>query len=251
MTATPPVFLVDALPDGPAYVLAGPEGHHAATVRRLRPGETVQLSDGTGGVATCTVTSAAADSLALAVVERTVAPRPQPRLVVVQALAKGDRAELAVELMTELGVDQIVPWEAARSVVQWQGERGERALARWRSTARSAAKQSRRPFLPDIAEPHTTRAVCGLIGSLVAPAAPGIALVLHAGAGTPIGSLPVPATGSVLVVVGPEGGLTEGELTAFRAAGARPVRLGPDILRTSTAGAAALAALAARTPRWG
>jgi 16S rRNA (uracil1498-N3)-methyltransferase len=255
---TPPVFLVDALPDGPAYVLAGPEGHHAAAVRRLRPGETVQLSDGVGGLATCTVTAAGTDSLALQVVERSLAARPEPRFVVVQALAKGDRAELAVELMTELGVDKVIPWAATHSVVQWQGERGERALARLRATARAAAKQSRRAFVPDIAEPHGTRAVCGLIGAVVSPGAnnsggaakPGTALILHAGAGTPLASVPVPAAGSVLLVVGPEGGLTEGELTAFRASGARPVRLGPDILRTSTAGAAALAVLAARSTRW-
>jgi 16S rRNA (uracil1498-N3)-methyltransferase len=242
---TPPVFLVDELPSGPAYVLAGPEGHHAATVRRLRPGETVQLSDGSGGLATCTVTAAQADSLALAVLTRSVAEPPQPRFVVVQALAKGDRAELAVELMTEVGADEIVPWEAAHSVAQWQGERGERALARWRSTARSAAKQSRRAFVPSVVQPHGTRAVCGLISQL-----DGLAVVLHAGAGVGLGSLAVPDRGSVLVVVGPEGGLTEGELTAFRAAGARPARLGPDILRTSTAGAVALAVLSARSARW-
>jgi 16S rRNA (uracil1498-N3)-methyltransferase len=244
---SPPVFLVDELPAAAVFVLDGPEGHHAATVRRLRPGETVHLSDGYGGMATCTVTAAEPAGLTLAVRDRTVAEPPRPRFVAVQALAKGDRGELAVELMTELGVDELVPWEAAHSVAQWRGERGERALARWRSTARAAAKQSRRAFLPEVAELHTTRQVCGLIGRVTA--AGGVALVLHAEASTALAAVPLPA-GEVLLVVGPEGGLSEGELTAFRAAGARAVRLGPDILRTSTAGAAALAVLATRAGRW-
>ncbi|HSV66850.1 MAG TPA: 16S rRNA (uracil(1498)-N(3))-methyltransferase [Mycobacteriales bacterium] len=246
---TPPVFLVATLPSSDQYVLDGPEGHHAATVRRLRPGEPVRLSDGYGGLAECTVAGAEHDRLTLAVVRRTVLEPPRPRLVVVQALAKGDRGELAVELLTELGADEIVPWEAARAVVQWRGERGGRALARWRSTAREAAKQSRRAFLPHVAELHSTAAVGALVGRVVAEG--GAAVVLSGEAGTPLAAVPLPAgEGELVLVVGPEGGLTEGELAAFCAAGARAARLGPTVLRTSTAGAAALAALAARTGRW-
>jgi 16S rRNA (uracil1498-N3)-methyltransferase len=246
---TPPVFLVDALPAaGGAAVLDGPEGHHAATVLRLRPGEAVWLSDGCGGLAECAVTAAEPAGLRLAVLARTAAEPPQPRFVLVQALAKGERGELAVELATEIGVDEVVPWQAARAVVQWRGERGERALARWRSTARAAAKQCRRPFLPAVADLHSTREVCALIG--LATAAGGLAVVLHAQAGTALTAVPLPARGDVLLVVGPEGGLSEGELTALRAAGARPARLGPTILRTSTAGPAALAVLSAASGRW-
>ena len=245
---TPPVFLVDALPGaGGEVVLDGEEGHHAA-VLRLRPGEAVQLSDGSGGLAMCTVTAAGSGGLTLAVLARTVAEPLRPRFVLVQALAKGDRGELAVELATEVGVDELVPWQASRSIVQWRGERGERALARWRSTARAAAKQCRRPFVPAVAELHTSREVCGLIARTTAAA--GTAVALHAQAGTALAAVPVPASGDVLLVVGPEGGLSEGELTAFRAAGASLVRLGPTILRTSTAGAAALAVLSVRTGRW-
>jgi len=245
---SPPVFLVDELPEAGDYLLDGAEGHHAATVRRLRPGETVHLSDGYGGLAECTVTAAGPEGLTLAVLTRTVAEPPRPRFVLVQALAKGDRGELAVELATELGVDELVPWAASRSVVQWRGERGERTLARWRSTARAAAKQCRRPFVPDVAEPHTTRQVCALIARATAEA--GVAVVLHAGAGTALAAVPVPTRGDVVLVVGPEGGVSEGELTAFRAAGAKVARLGPAVLRTSTAGAAALAVLAVRAGRW-
>lgn len=243
MTTTP-VFLVDELPDGAEAVLAGTEGWHAAAVRRLRPGEQLCLADGRGGLADCTVTAAERDQLRLSVGAHRRLPPPQPRLVVAQALAKGDRAELAVELMTELGVDAVLPWAASRSVVRWQGERGARALARWRSTAREAAKQSRRPWLPDIAEPHGTADVCARIAAAAG------AVVLHEAATAPLATAALPVEGDLIVVVGPEGGIADAELAAFTVAGARPVRLGPTVLRASTAGAAALAVLAVRTGRW-
>lgn len=244
MSVSPPVFLVDELPAGDEAVLDGPEGRHAATVRRIRPGELVHLSDGTGGLAECTVVETDRDRLALAVVQRSRMAPPDPRFVVVQALPKGDRGELAVELLTEVGADEIVPWASARTVAQWRGDRGERALARWRATGREAAKQSRRAWLPYVSELHSTRQVCTLI------AASGAAVVLHEGARTPLTDLPPVTSGDLVVVVGPEGGLTEGEVTAFRAAGARVARLGPTVLRTSTAGAAALSVLSVHTGRW-
>ena len=241
---SPPVFLVDALPDGTETVLAGAEGHHAATVRRLRPGAAVQLSDGAGGLAECTVTGVGPDRLTLAVLGRSRVDRPRPRFVVVQALAKGERGELAVELLTEVGADEVVPWAAARSVAVWRAERGVKALARWRATAREAAKQSRRAWLPLVSEPHGTAEVAARI------VAAGGGLVLHGAAADPLAAAPLPSGGELVVVVGPEGGLTPDELAAFTAAGARPVRLGPTVLRTSTAGAVALAALSVRTGRW-
>jgi 16S rRNA (uracil1498-N3)-methyltransferase len=240
-----PVFLVDALPDGASTVLDGDEGHHAATVRRLRPGEPLVLSDGAGGVADCVVTGPAPGGLRLAVTAvRRLAP-PDPRFVLVQALAKGDRGELAVELAVELGVDEVVPWAAARSVVRWEGPRGQRSLERWRSTARAAAKQSRRAWLPAVAGPASTRDVAGLIGAAAG------ALVLQETAEAPLAAVPLPDAGDLVLVVGPEGGLDDSELAAFTDAGATAVRLGSPVLRTSTAGAAALAALSVRAGRWG
>jgi 16S rRNA (uracil1498-N3)-methyltransferase len=241
---TRPVFLVDALPDGASTVLDGAEGHHAATVRRLRAGEELVLADGAGGVADCVVTGPAPGGLRLAVTAvRRLAP-PEPRFVLVQALAKGDRGELAVELAVELGVDEVVPWPAARSVTRWEGPRGQRSLERWRSTARAAAKQSRRAWLPAVAEPASTRDVTALIGAAAGT------LVLHEAAQVPLASAPLPDAGDLLLIVGPEGGLDDTELAAFTAAGATAVRLGAPVLRTSTAGAAALAALSVRTGRW-
>jgi 16S rRNA (uracil1498-N3)-methyltransferase len=202
------------------------------------------LADGVGGLAECEVVSAEADVLQLRVLAQRALDPPQPAVVVVQALPKGDRGTLAVELLTELGVDEIVPWAAAHCIAQWRGERGAKALAHWRSAARTAAKQSRRAWVPGVRELASTRDVCGLIGA----AAGG--LVLHEEGLRPLADAPLPALGALVLVVGPEGGLTEGELTAFRAAGASVVRLGAPVLRTSTAGAAALAALSPRLGRW-
>ena len=240
---TPPLFLCDDL-SGDRIVLTGPEGRHAATVRRVRVGEAVDLADGRGTRASCTVAAVGGDEVTLSVVTRTTEPVPAPRLVLVQALAKGDRGELAVELATEVGVDEVLPWQATRSIVRWEGERGAKALARWRSTAREAGKQSRRAWHPVVGEPVGTDEVAARMAGACA-------LVLHEAATTPLATVPLPSTGDVLLVVGPEGGVTDEELEVFRGAGASVVRLGSSVLRTSTAGAAAASVVSARTPRWG
>lgn len=240
---TRPVFLTDDVSSG-RLVLAGPEGHHAARVRRLRAGEPVDVVDGRGTRALCTVETVGRDTVELTVVERTAEPPPAPRLVLVQALAKADRGELAVELATEVGVDEVIPWAADRCVQTWQGERGARALERWRSTAREAAKQSRRSWLPHVGELHTTAQLVERMTSAAAT------LVLHEAADRPLAGCALPADGDVLLVVGPEGGITDDELVALSTAGGLPVRLGSSVLRTSTAGAAAVAVVSAATSRW-
>lgn len=242
---TAPVFLAEAADLArPEFTLAGPEGHHAAAVRRLRAGERLDLTDGAGVVAECVVLAAARDSLRVEVLRRYDVPRPRPRLVVVQGLPKGDRGELAVEMMTEAGVDVIVPWAAARCVTLWKGERAARSLARWRSTAREAGKQARRFHLPEVTEPAGTSGVAALLSAAA------LGVVLHEEATAPLSALGLPGDGDIVVVVGPEGGVTEGEIAAFREAGAVPALLGPTVLRTSTAGVAAAAVLQARTGRW-
>jgi 16S rRNA (uracil1498-N3)-methyltransferase len=243
--AGPPVFLV--LPgelSTPVLTLSGPEGHHAAAVRRLRPGERADVSDGAGTLAEGVVTGVGKDSVTLEIRTVRSVPPPQPRLVIAQALPKGDRGELAVELMTEVGVDAIVPWSAERSITKWQGDRGQRALGKWRATAREAAKQSRRGWLPEIAELATT----AVLAKQVTAAA--LAIVLEADAQAKLHELALPEAGDILVVVGPEGGVSQPERAAFGAAGAVAARLGPTVLRTSTAGAAAATVLLSRTTRW-
>lgn len=226
--------------------LDGAEGRHAATVKRLRSGEVVLLGDGRGGLAHAVVETAGRDSVDLTLTDRVTVPPPAPRVLLAQALVKGDRGELAVELATEAGVDAILPWRAARCVARWEGgPRGDKALARWRSTAREAAKLARRPWLPIVEEPVTTAALVRRV------AAADAALVLHEGASEQLGEPGgLPTAGDLLLVVGPEGGVTDDEIGALTAAGARSVRLGPEVLRASTAAAVALGALGVLTDRW-
>ena len=241
-----PVFLVpgsslDRVGPGAAVVLDGPEGRHAVAVRRIRVGERVVLSDGRGRAVDCVVTTVGKDSLACVVeVARAVQP-PDVSITVVQAVPKGDRGELAVELMTEAGVDDIVPWAAARCVARWDGDKATRGVAKWTATAREAAKQSRRVWLPRIHPLASTREVLELIRAAE------LCVVLHESATRAISDLVLPTSGVVVVVVGPEGGLADEELATFSA---QPVRLGPEVVRTSTAGALAAGVLLSRTARW-
>lgn len=239
-----PLFLVETLPSSGSFLLDGPEGRHAADVQRLRTGERVLLADGRGGSCAATVRDVRKGALVLHVEEVFHEDRPDPLITVAQGLAKGERGELAVQAMTEIGVDAILPWAAARSIVQWRGDRGDKAHAKWASTAREAAKQARRAWIPDVPSQVTTKA-------LVARVTETPCLVLHEEATESLASVKLPDAGELLLIVGPEGGVAPEELDAFVAAGATPVRLGREVLRTSTAGVAAIAALSVRLGRWG
>ncbi|CAA9263162.1 MAG: 16S rRNA (uracil(1498)-N(3))-methyltransferase [uncultured Blastococcus sp.] len=238
-----PMFIVEELAESDEFLVDGDEGRHAVDVLRLSPGERIRVGDGQGSVAEGEVLHAGPAGLRVAVVSRFEVPAPDPEFVLVQALPKGDRGPLAVDLATELGVDRIVPWAAARCITRWRDDRVAKGVTKWRSAAHAASKQSRRPHVPEVTDLMSTREVAGLLGDA------DLALVLHEQARRPLTDLQMPTSGTVVVVVGPEGGLTDGEVVAFRAAGAEAVRLGPEVLRTSTAGAAAIAALSART-RW-
>lgn len=242
-----PVFVHPGVADvapGGRVVLDGDEARHAVVVKRIRVGERIALTDGAGTTVAGTVSAVEGKaSLTLDVEEATAAETELPRVVVVQAIPKGDRGELAVEMLTEVGVDLIVPWAASRSVAVWKGDRAAKSLARWRATARESAKQARRAWFPEVAEPVGTDEVVALLEKASVP------VVLHEAASGPLADLPVPGRGEIVIVVGPEGGISDDELAAFAAVGAEPVRLGSSVLRTSTAGVAATAALLART-RW-
>ncbi|MFE9108534.1 16S rRNA (uracil(1498)-N(3))-methyltransferase [Streptomyces collinus] len=244
---TAPVFVVEHFDAGGGgrYVLDGPEGRHAVSVKRLRAGEDVVLTDGAGRWADCVVLDTEGkDRLILQLDSVSEEPAEEPRVTVVQALPKGDRGELAVETMTEVGVDAIVPWAAARCITQWKGDRGAKALGKWRATAREAGKQSRRVRFPEVAEAATTKQVAALL------ARADFAAVLHESGDEPLAAAELPATGEIVLVVGPEGGVAPEELALFEEAGAQAYRLGRSVLRTSTAGTAAAAVLLARTGRW-
>ena len=243
------LFYAQVVPDvGGTAVVEGDEGFHAATVRRIRPGESLAISDGAGIVADCVVEFVDRRTLTARVTARSTAPRPRPPVTIVQAIPKSERSELAVELATEAGADDFIAWQAQRCVARWDGDRAEKGLRRWRAVARSAARQSRRAWIPGVAGPLSTGELCALLDERVGRGA--VALVLHESASHPLAEVAVAQAESILLVVGPEGGVSDGELGALSAAGALPVRLGPTVLRTSTAAAVALGALGVLTTRW-
>lgn len=242
-----PVHLVESLAGvtpGSLVEVTGDEAHHAVVVRRLREGEQVVLTDGLGTSATGVVASTGKRVFVVRVESLRGDPRPEPAITVVQALPKGERGELAVEVLTEVGVDTVVPWAASRSVAVWKGERAAKSHAKWQATAREAAKQSRRSWLPTVTSLASTADVVSVIGEA------DLAVVLHEDATAALSAVVVPISGRIVVVVGPEGGIAPDELAAFVDAGAVSVRLGAEVLRTSTAGVVAVAAMLARTDRW-
>lgn len=243
-----PLFFVDdgglaTATVGDTVRIDGPEGKHAATVTRLAPGEQILVADGTGRLVRGVVDAVGKGELTVTVEAIDDEPEPQPRFTLVQALAKGDRDLLAIEVGTELGVDEIVPWSASRSVVVWRGERAVKGHAKWERTVRAAAKQARRPRVPTVAALADRRSVLDRV------ARADLALVLHEEATEPLAGLTLPPGGEVLLVVGPEGGISPEETAAMLQAGGQAVRLGSTVLRTSTAGAAAIALLSGRS-RW-
>jgi 16S rRNA (uracil1498-N3)-methyltransferase len=241
------VFYVDALPEvGELAVVDGDEGFHAANVRRIRTGEELDLGDGDGTVAHCVVEDVAKGRLSARVLDRRTVPAAAPAVTVVQALPKSDRSELAIELATEAGADAFIAWQAARCVARWDGrERVDKGLRRWGAVSRSAARQSRRRYIPPVTGVVSTAELAQRVRDGGATA-----LVLHESATVKLTELPVAQAHSLLLVVGPEGGITDDEIAELSASGATPVLLGPTVLRTSTAAAVALGALGALTSRW-
>ena len=243
------LFYVEDLPDsGELAVVDGDEGFHAASVRRIRVGEKLDLSDGAGAVAHCVIEEVAKARLTARIVERWTVEPAKPVVTVVQALPKSDRSELAIELATEAGADAFVAWQAARCVARWDGARADKGLRRWRAVARAAARQSRRPHIPTVAGVVSTSSLVADVRDAVAEGA--TVLVLHESATEPLTNVALAEAVSLMLVIGPEGGIADDEIAALSDAGAVIVRLGPTVLRTSTAAAVALGALGALTRRW-
>ncbi|GAA4264966.1 16S rRNA (uracil(1498)-N(3))-methyltransferase [Frondihabitans peucedani] len=239
-------YLVEELAEsspGSDVIVTGPEARHAVTVSRVRPGDALRVGNGRGLVASGEVREASGDRLVLAVTSVTGHPAPARRLVLAQALAKGDRDELAVQAATELGVDEVVPWAAGRSISRWEGPKVAKGLARWSAIVREATKQSVRPWSPSVSDVAQTT-------DLVRRAGSALVLILEPTASRSLAEVDLGSESDVVVVVGPEGGVTPHEIEQLEAAGAVAVRLGDSVLRTSTAGPAALAVLSVRLGRW-
>jgi len=244
------VFLID--PErasdakvGSEVILDGPEGRHAVAVHRIRVGETIHLVDGRGRRIVGGVTGLTDKDAATVTVETIDdEPEPRPRIMAVQAIAKSDRGELAVQMLTEAGIDAIVPWQAEHSIARWDEAKALKNRDKWQSTAREAAKQARRARIPRV-DPLTGSAG---VADLIANSS--VAFVLDEQASTPLTSIDISTVHDVLLVIGPEGGLSDNEREQFADAGADLVRLGPTVLRTSTAGVAALSVVSSRVGRW-
>ncbi|RAX45797.1 16S rRNA (uracil(1498)-N(3))-methyltransferase [Arthrobacter sp. AQ5-06] len=252
-----PVFFsgagsLDELVPGARFVLQGPEARHAVTVKRITPGEAVDIADGAGKRLTGTVVSASPAELTVECSALVVEDQSDIRLVLVQALAKGDRDELAVETATELGIDAVVPWQSERSIVRWKGERAAKAHAKWQSVVTAASKQARRAWIPEV------RAAVETPGLAAAVAAADLAVILHEDAVRPLRSVleswqaTQAAAGplEILLIVGPEGGISPREVTRLCDAGAVTALLGHHVLRSSTAGPAAVVLASDVLGRW-
>lgn len=241
-----PVFHLEPLPGvGEVAVLDGPEGRHAATVKRLGVGERLRLIDGRGNWAEAAVTAASKSSLTLHVEQLGAEPGRLPRVVVVQALPKAERSELAVDLATQAGAEEIIPWQADRCVARWTGPKVAKGVVKWQAAALAAAKQARRALVPQVHAPVTTRELVELLGAENSPA-----LVLHEDATVPLKEVDFVGVGKLFLLIGPEGGIGAAELDQLQEAGAQPVRLGPEVLRTASAAMVALSVLGAVTSRW-
>ncbi|MBT8162366.1 MULTISPECIES: 16S rRNA (uracil(1498)-N(3))-methyltransferase [Arthrobacter] len=255
-----PVFFtpegtLNGLRPGDSFVLDGSEAKHAVTVKRLEVGESVDIVDGAGTRLVGSVTAAGQGSLTVLAVDVREEPQPAVRLVLVQALAKGDRDELAVETATELGIDAVVPWQSERSIVRWKGERAAKSHAKWQSVAAAAAKQARRAWIPEV------RAAVDGSGLASAVAAADLAIILHEDAKRPLRDVledwngrtshgGAGAAREVLLIVGPEGGISPREVTKLSDAGAVTALLGHHVLRSSTAGPAAVVLASDILGRW-
>ncbi|MFC8038296.1 16S rRNA (uracil(1498)-N(3))-methyltransferase [Paenarthrobacter sp. NPDC057355] len=245
-----PAGSLDQVHSGAEFVLEGPEARHAVTVKRLAVGESVDIADGAGARLTGTVADVGSGTLTVTAEDVVFEERPQVRLVLVQALAKGDRDELAIETATELGIDAVVPWQSERSIVRWKGDRAAKAHAKWESVVTAAAKQARRAWIPPV------RPVVDSNGLAKAVAEADLAIILHEDAKNPLrevlGKLDVDDASprEVLLIVGPEGGISPREVTRLSDAGAVTALLGHHVLRSSTAGPAAVVVASDVLGRW-
>ena len=229
---------------GSTFVLSGPEAKHAISVRRMLQGEAIAVSDGAGLKVRGTVTNVGKDTLEIIVSSTEALKAPAVQLHLAQALAKGDRDELAIQACTELGLQGVIPWQAERSISIWKDEKKVKGQTRWQTIVAEAAKQSLRAYVPVVEPVQNSQELVSKLAEF------DLVLVLDPEADKSIAQVTLPSSGSVALVVGPEGGMSEAELEAFAAAGFSSVRIGSGVLRTSTAGMAAVSFLQAKLGEW-
>lgn len=250
---TLPVFRADtsqlAVNPGDTILLTGEEGRHAATVKRLRIGEELIIGDGHGTVTTCVVTELVdKGTLAAEVCSRDTIPAAHPAVTIVQAIPKGERAELSVDLATQAGADTIIPWKSSRTIPKWNDKKAQKSREKWQKTATEAAKQARRAWDPQVAPLAGLRDITELVAQTKANG--GLTAILHESATSKFAELPFAKASEIVLIIGPEGGLSDEEIAALEEAGGQTVIMGNTVLRTASAAAVALGALGVLAERW-
>lgn len=237
------LFIVDELPTSGEVDVTGDEARHAISAMRIQEGELISLTDGCGAIATAEVKAISRKTLTAKIIDYTFEEPSPTQLTVLQALTKGDRARETVELLTEAGVDQIIPWSAQRSIGQWKDVR--ESQDKWRTWAREATKQSRRTRIPEIDGIYSTSDALALISKF------DIALLFHESDGAKLSTIVrAKKPGKILIIIGPEGGISEDEIQALNKSGAVTVGMGRPVFRSAHAGAAALAAVQTALEIW-
>jgi len=237
------LFLVDKLEDSNLIEVSGDEAHHAIKVLRITVGEEILLSDGVGNWVRASVENIEKKAFTAKVLEHGLQPEKSPRLIVVQGLPKSDRVKDAIEILVESGVDLIIPWQADRSISKWRQD----SLDKWQSAVVAATKQSRRFRKPEIIDGLTLSQLLEIESENSA------VLVMHESATTKLSEVVTSKFGGmseIIIVIGPEGGISESELSILESAGAHIVGLGPEVFRSAHAGGAALSAVSALIGRW-
>ena len=230
-----PLFIVENIPDRGDVVIEGDEAHHLG-VARIKVGERITVTNGAGRRAEVEVLDINKRNVGCRILEVVDEPRPNTILTVVQALTKGDRARETIELLTEGGAEIIIPWQAANSIGQWKEEKD--ALSKWRTWAREATKQSRRSWIPQVLDLHSTAELKRRIQDGE------FSLVFHESSESSLTEIfNSAAPKEVILVIGPEGGITEDEVAGLVTSGAKVVSIGRAVFRSAHAGVAALAAV--------
>lgn len=233
------LFFVEDLPTstGAIYEFDGEDAHHAVRVLRMTAGEIFMLSDGEGAWSEVKVFAVKKKSLEVQVLSSGFQEPLRTSITVVQAIPKGDRAKEAIELLTEAGVDTIIPWTSSRSI--------GKGTDKFAITAREASKQSRRLRIPRVVDSASTDQICALIKQS------SCTVVFHESAPSALSELKLPlGISDVVIIIGPEGGITDEELARFSDAGAMLSRMGRPVLRSAHAGIAAVSALCAKLQVW-
>ena len=237
------LFLVDKLEDSNLIEVSGDEAHHAIKVLRINIGEEILISDGAGNWVRASVENIEKKTFAAKVLERGFQQEKSPRLIVVQGLPKSDRVKDAIEILVESGVDLIIPWQADRSISKWQKD----SLDKWKNAAVAATKQSRRFRKPEIIDGLSLSQLLEIESENSA------ILVMHESAETKLSQVVTSKfadMSEIIIVIGPEGGISESELELLQSVGAHIVGLGPEVFRSAHAGGAALSAVSALIGRW-